>query len=141
MLHQFFGWGRDLIDFDLGEELKFAKLQILENVYCEEKVGKKDGRGEVFRTGVFGDDLFCADDPAGGYTGACEGDSGRPIFTFEPKNIRFELQGIVQGGAVCGVFGSPDIYTNTSFGDIHNWIVEKVSDHGEFDKDTMVKIG
>ena len=131
------GWGKDLITLDVGKELKSAKLQILETDYCEDQVGHVDARGDVFRTGDFGDDLFCADDPAGGYTGACKGDSGGQIFTFETKNFRFELQGIVQGGEVCGVFGSPDIYTNTSFGDIHTWILDRVSAKGEFEAVTV----
>ena len=115
------GWGEDWIG-QIGGNLKVAQLQILEDDYCENSVGK-----DIQRQGVFGQDLFCADDLTGGISGSCHGDSGGPVFSFNTLKQRFELTGLVNGGKVCGAFGLPDVYTKTSFDAIHQWIVKKIS--------------
>ena len=115
------GWGEDWVG-QIGGKLKVAQLQILEPEYCEKAVSK-----DIPRYGVFGQDLFCADDLTGGISGSCHGDSGGPVFSFNTDTQRFELKGLVNGGKVCGAFGLPDIYTKTGFDAVHNWIVETIS--------------
>ena len=114
------GWGKDE-NGDHGKELKIATLKILAPDYCESALETVDG---------FGDDLFCAVDQAGGESGSCYGDSGGPIFTFDSTQFRYQLKGLVNGGKRCGQFGSPDIYTSTTYDQIFSWISSKI-DHLE----------
>ena len=115
------GWGMDRHG-EHGMELNIAKLHILDPDYCKEVVETVTG---------FGDDLLCAIDQALGGSGSCFGDSGGPVFAFNSIQRRYELKGLVSGGAVpgqCGAFGAPDIFTRTSFDNIYRWISKKTED-------------
>jgi len=117
------GWGTGLLEEtdQAGQELRIATLEVFSDDYCEAVVSRKN------RTGVFGDDLFCAGDNTGSFKGSCHGDSGGPVFTLTPKQSRYELKGLINSGENCGLSGIPGVYTNTNYIPIHNWIVKKIS--------------
>ena len=112
------GWGMDSKG-ESGMKLNLAKLQIQDTDYCNAAMETDTG---------FGDDLFCAEDQALEGSGSCYGDSGGPAFAFNSVLWRYELRGLVSGGAApqqCGEFGVPRIFTSTSFDGIYSWISEK----------------
>merc|ERR1712013_567398 len=126
------GWGKDRHGVH-GTNLKIAKLQIQSSSFC------KDAHTTL--APWFGAELFCAADQALAGSGSCHGDSGGPVFALRPTNhggvsvysnqFRYELQGLVSGGAFpgeCGGLHAPDIFTNTSHGPIYDWIVRKTEE-------------
>jgi len=138
------GWGKDRNGVH-GTNLNIAKLQIQSEAFC------KDAAPAA--APWFGAELFCAADQALTGSGSCPGDSGGPVFalrsteqggvTVFSSQFRYELQGLVSGGAApgeCGVLHAPDIFTNTSHGPIYNWIAsmtgeDKGNENDENDKD------
>jgi len=117
------GWGAGLLDErdQVGQELKIATLEVFSDDYCEAVVSRDN------RTGVFGEDLFCAGDSTGSFQGSCNGDSGGPVFSLTPKQSRYELIGLINSGENCGLSGLPSVFTNINHVPIHHWIVETVS--------------
>jgi len=117
------GWGAGLLDErdQVGQELKIATLEVFSSDYCEAVVSKDN------RTGVIGEDLFCAGDSTGSFKGSCNGDSGGPVFSLTPKQSRYELTGLINSGENCGLSGLPSVFTNINHAPIHHWIVETVS--------------
>ena len=107
------GWGRDSYHGEHSKELSDASVQIYPHTYCQEKLPSYLG---------FSKDLICGTDPNGSGTGTCRGDSGGPLFIFNPVTQRHEVLGTVQGSEECGKFNIPDVYVNTNEESIRFWI-------------------
>ena len=57
--------------------------------------------------------------------GVCRGDSGGPLFHYNPTTLRYEVLAIVQGGEMWGV--TPDVYTDVNDQNIRSWILGGIS--------------
>ena len=117
------GWGLDKQSRH-GEALKQTTQKRLPPRHCSRRIGNQSW----IDLNGFGRDLFCAVDQTGDENGSCFGDSGGPIFSLNAGNekLQYEMNGIVNGGELCGSFKTPDIYTSTTFSPIYDWIREKV---------------
>ena len=113
------GWGRDREGGDHSKDLNVANLQIYPAGYCN------DILGDEYREG-FTNDLLCGADQSRRGSGACHGDSGGPLFFFEPDTRRYSLLGTVQGSLRCGTFSSPDVYINVNRRSVRSWIMKVV---------------
>ena len=108
------GWGRDE-NGKYGLNLRKANVTILPPDTCEAILSYTGFRGV----------LYCALDKTGNGGGVCRGDSGGPLFHYNPTTLRYEVLAIVQGGEMWGV--TPDVYTDVNDQNIRSWILGGIS--------------
>ncbi len=97
------GWGSvQGTGFDLV--LKQARLPVIPNDLCRQWLAESGGP-------TIDDTMLCAGYKDGG-DDTCEGDSGGPFMTWDAKNQRYNLTGIISYGSdVCGGKMQPGLYT------------------------------